>query len=336
MKTLKSDTGKRLLRLAGRLGAANRILLLTHLNPDGDALGSILALGEGLASLGKKTVMFCQGSSPEVYGFMPRMELLADAPGRPEDYDLVVLLDCHEFSRVGECCLDMGRVPLLAVVDHHQADGAPNDHSVIDTGASSAGELVWRLLMKMKIRLTPSMATNLFVAVSTDTGGFSFDNTSAAALGMAAGLVKKGADPWWVHRHLNLGRPRGRFVLLGRALSKMEFFHGGRVGALTVTGRMMSDTGTSSVDTDGFVDYPRAVNGVELAILFREDGDSWCKVSLRSAGQADAASLAMRFGGGGHYRAAGFTRAGSIEQVKQETIAASENILPRLADGTNP
>jgi phosphoesterase RecJ-like protein len=116
----------------------------------------------------------------------------------------------------------------------------------------------------------------------------------------------------------------------------MEFFHDGRVGTMTVTGRMMADTGTSSVDTDGFVDYPRAVSGVELAILFREDGHRTCKVSLRSVGQADAASLAENFGGGGHYRAAGFTRLGSIDQVKKETIQAVEKILPCPVNGTNP
>jgi phosphoesterase RecJ-like protein len=314
--------------MASRFQALDRFLLLTHSNPDGDALGSLLALGHGLMSLDKSTTMYCEGLDPALYGFLPGLDELSPEPGRPEDYDAVVLVDCHTLDRVGEKALPMDAVPLMAVLDHHLAESDLPELAVVDTSAAAAGELVFHLLDVLGVRITADMAMNLFVAISTDTGSFTFDNTSSDALETAAKLVRAGARPWEVFRRLYLGRPRGRLQLLGKAMQAMEYHYDGRLAMMCVTKEMMEAAGTSSFDTDGFVEYPRSVEGVELAVFIRENGLKSFKVSLRSLGVFNAAALAGRFGGGGHFQAAGFSLAGSLNSVKEEVITAAADYMP--------
>ena len=314
--------------IASRFRTLDRFLLLTHSNPDGDALGSLLALGGGLKSLDKSITMYSEGLDPALYGFLPGLNELSADPGKPEDYDAVVLVDCHTLDRVGEKALPMSEIPVMAVLDHHLAESELPELAVVDTSAAAAGELVFHLLDVLGVRITADMAMNLFVAISTDTGSFTFDNTSPDALETAAKLVRAGARPWEVFRRLYLGRPKGRLQLLGKAMQAMEYHHDGRLAMMCVTRDMMDATGTSSFDTDGFVEYPRSVNGVELAVFIRENGQGFFKVSLRSLGVFNAAALAGSFGGGGHFQAAGFSLSGSLSSVKEKVITAAAGFMP--------
>jgi len=328
MMYLADRTQNGLKAVAGLLAAKNRFILLTHVNPDGDALGSLIALGQGLRSLGKKATMFCESGVPSLYEFLPGAQEVTAVPGRPEDYEAAVLLDCNSLKRAGEQALAMAAVPVLAVLDHHIPDGPLPEPAVVDTRISAAGELVYHLLLILKAEITPEMATNLFVAVSTDTGSFSYENTTAEVMVVAGDLVKKGAQPWKIFQDLHLNRPPQRLNILGLSLKDIEFFWGGRIGALTVTAAMMSRTGATEIDTDGFVEYPRFVRGVELAVLFREADNGACKVSLRSKGRFNAAALARSFGGGGHVSAAGFTAQGPLEEIKRKVIDAAGRFMP--------
>lgn len=320
--------------LADLFAKKTRFVLMTHVNPDGDAVGSCLALGLGLASLNKKVTMFCQGGVPYLYGFLPGTGQISSSPGAPEDYDIAVLLDCHDLERAGDQALAMSRVPVLAVVDHHIADDASlPEHSLVDPGASSAGELVYHILTALGAEITPEIATNIFVAISTDTGSFSYENTSSGALSVCAELVKSGAEPWGVFQRLHLNKSHERLELLGLALRGMTFHHQGRVGAVTITSEMLSVTGAASADTEGVVEYPRSVKGVELAVLFRQTENGGCKVSLRSRGRVNVAALSQSFGGGGHHNAAGFYIKGAIEEVKKRVINAAGPLLPLKEDG---
>ena len=305
-----------------------RFLLLAHVNPDGDALGSLLAMGEGLRSIGKKATMHCEGGVPRMFRFLPGAELVTSNPGRASDYDAAILLDHNEPERSGAAAHQVTRDLLLGVVDHHLVTGAPPEHAWIDRNFSAVGEMVYHLLRAIGVPLTPSIAANLFVAVSTDTGSFSFSNTTAECLGITAELVRAGAEPWEMHRQLFLGRSRGRLELLGLALRNLEFHAGGRIGIMSVTTEMMERTGTNSFDTDGFVDYPRSVEGVELAVLFREIGPESCKASLRSLGRFNAAALAQHFGGGGHAQAAGFSADMPLEKLKKMVVEQAGPYLP--------
>ncbi|MEW5722214.1 MAG: DHH family phosphoesterase [Thermodesulfobacteriota bacterium] len=314
--------------LAGLLAARDRIVLLAHVNPDGDALGSLLALGQGLLALGKQATMYCQSGVPSMFAFLPGANEVVTKLGPPSGYEVAVLLDHHDLARSGRAALSLAQGPVLAVIDHHPGLGALPGYALVDTRVSSAGELVFYLLEALGARLTPDMAANLFVAVSTDTGSFSFSNTTPECLAVSAELVRSGARPWELTRRLYMGRPRRRLELLGLALKNLEFFDGGRIGAMTVTSEMMAATGTDSYDTDGFVEYPRSVAGVELAILFREIGPASCQVSLRSLGRVNAAELAQTFGGGGHAQAAGFSADQPLAGLKDEVIVRSLGFLP--------
>ena len=268
--------------LAALLRTEDNLILMTHVNPDGDALGSLLALGEALTTLGKNVTLFCQGGLPEMYDFLPQGYRIVDQVGRPEDYRLAVLLDCHTLERSGELTLPLDTVPGLVVLDHHQFnDQRPKnmltESSVIDSDASATGELVWNLTDLMGLPLTPSMATNLFVAISTDTGNFVFSNTTPETLEIASRLVDKGARTWDIFNRLYLERSRGRLALLGLALNDLEVLFDDRVAVLTVTSEMFEATGTNSMDTDGFVEFPRSIKGVDLAMFFRESGTTKCK-----------------------------------------------------------
>jgi phosphoesterase RecJ-like protein len=304
-----------------------RFLLLAHVSPDGDALGSMLALGEGLTAIGKKTTMHCDGGVPRMFRFMPGAELVTSDPGSAEDYDAAILLDHNEPERSGAAAHQVTRDLLLGVVDHHLTTGEPPEHAWIDPTFSAVGEMVYHLLRAIGAPLTPSIAANLFVAISTDTGSFSFSNTTAECLEITAELVRAGADPWEMHRQLFLGRSRGRLELLGLALRSLEFHADGRIGMMSVTTEMMARTGTNSFDTDGFVDYPRSVEGVELAVLFREIGPQSCKASLRSLGRFNAAALAQHFGGGGHAQAAGFSADMPLEKLKKMVVELAGQYL---------
>lgn len=317
--------------IAGLVKDSNRFLLLTHTNPDGDALGSLLGLGQSLISMDKKVVMFHEGVAPEMFSFLPGMELISEKPGAPEDYDMVIMLDCHSLSRVGASVEEMKRVPIVSVLDHHVAENNVADTYLIDTSASAAGELVFKLLKELGVEISPGAAIDLYVAISTDTGSFSFENTSAQALEIAAELIRAGAAPWDIFKMLYMERSHQRMELLGTALAGMEYHYDGKVGSMVVTNEMMTNTNTTSADTDGFVEYPRSVKGVELAVLFRENGAESSKVSMRSLGRVDAAALARSFGGGGHFQAAGFSMDEPIHQVKEKVIKAISTYLP--ADG---
>lgn len=321
-KAIKRENRLDRLRTLGRiLDEGERFLLLTHQNPDGDALGSLLGLGEGLLSAGKQVVMYYGGVAPDMFTFLSGFDKVAKDPGNPEDYDAIILLDCHELDRVDDAALIMAGHGKILVIDHHVSSVPETEDMLIDTGASAAGELVFDLLQILDIKITRDIANNLFTAIATDTGHFSYENTSAYCLGIAARLVEAGAEPWKIYQNLYMERSSGRMRLLGMALSSLEFSYSGRVGVITITRDMMNATETDSVDTDGFVEYPRSIKGVDLAVLFKESSNGLCKVSLRSLGTVNAAALAKEFGGGGHMQAAGFSVSGGLEDVKSRVVA---------------
>jgi phosphoesterase RecJ-like protein len=306
--------------LAQALQAARRILLMTHLNPDGDALGSLLALAEGLERLGKTVTRHHEGPAPAMYGFLPGLDRVAPTLGPVDEYDRVLLLDCHELDRVGPQAAALNPGARLMVLDHHLTRNHLPDLALVDPSASSTGELVFELLNRLGVDLTESIAVNLYVAIATDTGMFAFDNTSKYALQVASRLVAAGARPWDVFSRLYMERSPAWARLLGLALARMEYHFGGWMGLMMVTADMLAESGALMEDTDGFVEYPRRVAGVELAALFREHGDGSVKVSLRSRGGFNAAAVAQLFGGGGHFQAAGFSLSGSLADVKARVL----------------
>jgi phosphoesterase RecJ-like protein len=317
---MSTPTTTDLTAVAEAVRAHDRFLLVTHENPDGDALGSILGAKLGLDRLGKDSVMFLGGETglPGEYSFLPlddlRRELPADAAER-----VLLALDCANAKRMGAAADLLGRVPLSIDVDHHHDNTcfASINHVVAD--ASSTGEIVRDLLHELDVPLTPEIAEALYVALVTDTGRFQYTNTTPKALRLAAELVEAGVDVQRVFRGIYESVDLAKLKLLARALERAQVYEGGRLVMSYLLRSDFHELGVGEEFAEGIIDSLRSVNGSEMAAIVREPPeppDAPCRVSLRaSSDEIDVSAIARQRGGGGHRQAAGFSSPGSVEDI---------------------
>ncbi len=308
------------------LNEGRSFLVTSHVRLDGDALGSELAFYLMLRYMGKKVVVYNQDATPVHYRFLPASENIVEEPGAMEQYDTAVILDCSELERVGEKAQAIGQIKKLINIDHHISNDGFCDLKLIDARASSTGELVFRLLQEMGFRLTKDICTNLYAAILTDTGGFRYSNTRRDALWTAGTLVENGADPQWISENIYESDPPAKLKLRARALETLSLDMKSKVGSLTVTKEMLQATGASMDYTEGFVDIPRAVQGIEIAALYTQMNGNGFKISLRSKGKVNVEKIAKKFGGGGHINAAACRIAGDIDSVKSKIMEAIKEL----------
>lgn len=300
----------------------NRFLLTSHLSPDGDAVGSELGLARILRKLGKGAVVWNRDATPAIYAPLPGASRIhsGDEPpaGFPEAFNAVLVLECPSLDRTGlEEPLAASGLPLVNV-DHHLGNQQYGQVNWVDTAAPALGEMIHRLAQTLKLDLDEETATCLFLTLVTDTGGFRFANATPDAFEAAAMLVREGARPETVSQWLHESRPEASLRLLGAMLHTLELHEGGRIATASLTEEMFARCGASPADTEGLVDHPRSIAGVQAVALFRQvGGDRW-KVSLRSRGDVDVEQLARRHGGGGHKNAAGFTTDGELGALRVE------------------
>ncbi len=304
-----------------------RFLVATHVHPDGDALGSALALAGGLKKLGKKVKVYNADPVPYSLKFLPGSGAVTSELRSSDRFDAVFVVDCSELGRVGDAFLsrleDFGT---SVVLDHHARGKKDGDVRCVDPKAAASGVVVGRLLERLGVGLTKEIAVNLYVTLVTDTGWFRYGNTSAEVLRLAAALVARGAHPQRISRALQETAPPERLKLLARVLDSLELHAGGRIGLVTLTRAMLEETGGTIEMTDDFVDFPRSVASVEAAAFLREAPEGW-RVSLRSKQAMDVGQVATDLGGGGHVRAAGFTMKGDFAAVHDRTVAALADAL---------
>ncbi len=300
--------------------AHDRFLLVTHENPDGDALGSILAAKLGLDRLGKDSVMYLGGDTdpPAEYGFLALSELKRELPADAAERVLLAL-DCANAKRMGAAAGLLDRVPLSINVDHHHDNTlfATVDHVVAD--ASSTGEIVRDLLRELGVALDPDIAEPLYVALVTDTGRFQYTNTTPKALRLAAELVEAGVDVHRVFQGIYESVEFAKLKLLARALERAQVYDGGRLVISYLLRDDFHELGVGEEYAEGIIDYLRSVEGAEMAATIREPPeppDAPRRVSLRaSSDEIDVSAIARQRGGGGHRQAAGFSSPESIEQI---------------------
>jgi bifunctional oligoribonuclease and PAP phosphatase NrnA len=298
----------------------NRFLLTSHLSPDGDAIGSELGLARILRQLGKGAVVWNCDATPPIYAPLPgagRIHSGEEPPaGFPDAFSAVIVLECPSLDRTG---LDahLAGLPLVNV-DHHLGNQHYGQVNWVDTAAPAVGEMVHRIAQALKLGLDEETATCLFLTLVTDTGGFRFANATADAFEAAATLVREGARPETVSQWLHESRPEASLRLLGAMLHTLELHEGGRIATAALTEEMFARCGAAPGDTEGLVDHPRSIAGVQAVALFRQIGADRYKVSLRSRGDVDVEQLARRHGGGGHKNAAGFTTDGELGALRQE------------------
>jgi bifunctional oligoribonuclease and PAP phosphatase NrnA len=300
----------------------DRFLVVTHENPDGDALGSLLAATLALHRLGKDAVMYLPGetSLPGEYGFMPLEDLVREPPHDAAERVLLAV-DCAKEDRIGDEAA-LARAPLVLNIDHHHDNTRFGDLNLIVADASSTGEVLRDVLAELGIELTPELAEPLYIALVTDTGRFQYANTTPKALRLAAELVEAGADIHEVFQQVYESVEFAKLKLLARALGRAEVLEGGRIVVSHLLRSDFGEVGASEPYSEGIIDYLRAVEGAELAVLVREqlnESAAAYKGSLRSSiDELDVSAIARRFGGGGHRQAAGFSTDLSLEEIVEQ------------------
>jgi bifunctional oligoribonuclease and PAP phosphatase NrnA len=305
--------------IADALQRHDRFLIVTHENPDGDALGSLLALSLALRQLGKDAVMYLPGQTPlpQEYGFMPLGEVVRVRPGDAAERVLVAV-DCAKEDRIGDEAVRSGAT-LVLDIDHHHDNTRFGDLNLIVADASSTGEVLRDLFAELGVELTPELAEPLYIALVTDTGRFQYANTTPKSLRLAAELVEAGADVHAVFQKVYESVEFAKLKLLARALGRAEVLEGGRIVVSYLLRTDFAEVGAAEPYSEGIIDYLRAVEGNELAVLIREQlhgSPQAHKGSLRSSiDELDVSVIARSFGGGGHRQAAGFSSDAPLEEI---------------------
>jgi phosphoesterase RecJ-like protein len=300
-------------------------LISVHINPDGDALGSQLALMLALKKMQRNVVMQNLDPVPEIYGFLPHTKEIKIGKPVTGRYDACIVLDADP-PRTGLFDVSCPAETLINI-DHHVTNGSPWQHTWLNPSASATGEMIYELIRGLDVPIDRDIAVCLYTAIFTDTGSFRYTNTTPESMRISALLLEAGADPWLVTENVYESFAYRRLKLLGSALAAMERSRDGRVAWIVVTDELYRRTETTGEDTDNFVNYVRSVKGVEVAVLFRQIGVSRYKISLRSKGRVDLSGLARSFGGGGHKNAAGGVLDGPIEKVTSRVIGDLERII---------
>ena len=316
-----------LLETAAAIGESRRIVLACHVNPDGDALGSMLGLALALIPLGKDLVCLSQDGVPDILRFLPGVERIATATDVPA-FDLALVVDSGELARVGETVQPLvARARRIVDIDHHVTAGAFGDIRVLDAHAASTAEIVYALLQTLDVPITSDIATCLFTGIITDTGSFRFQNVTPNTLRVAAKLLEAGAPPAHISENVFDNRTFAATRLLGLALSALSQTPDGQVVWTHITAQNFRTLGATDQDTEGVVNYVRGVRGAEVGILFREMEGGSIRVSLRARESVNVAEIAARFGGGGHRMASGCTLDVPLAEAEQAVVSAVQQAL---------
>lgn len=301
-------------------------LVTSHTRPDGDAIGSTLALAQILRKMGKKAEIILGDSVPIIYRPLPHAETIIHASHVNGNFDAAIILECDSVLRTRLQGLEEH---FLINIDHHETSKPFADVNWIDPSACAVAEMVFRLALAAGVKITPEIATCLYTAVLTDTGAFCFSPTSACTFELAKVLVEHGADPARIAQNVYFSSPTSKMRLLGAALSNLH--REGVVTWMTVTRQDMDRCGALEEDCEGLVNYALGIAGVEVAVFFRETVGDRVRISIRSKGAVDVAAIAQKFGGGGHECASGFSLAGPLEAAEKKVLAELRSILPETS-----
>ena len=304
--------------------SGHRFLLTSHINPDGDAVGSALGLTRILKRLGKGALVWQRDEAPKIYQSLAgsqHVHIGEEPPkGFPQAFDRAVVLECPKLERSG-LSEQLKQLPILNI-DHHLGNEHYGVVNWVDTGAPSLGEMIYRLAQGLMVDLDAQTATALYLTLVTDTGGFRFANSTPKAFEAAAALVAEGARPELVSEWIYDSQPASTIRLLGEMLRSLELHADGRVATVVVTREMFLRAGASRSDTESLIDYPRSIAGVQAVALLRQIDGAKYKVSLRSRGDVDVEKIARLHGGGGHRNASGFLADGdSPEELRLRVVS---------------
>jgi len=312
-------------RVSADLRRHQHIVVTSHVRPDGDSLGSALALAWALQAIGKDARVIMRDRAPVPLDEFPGADQIEAAPCVPETTDAVVVLECGDLERTGLTGLDRFHV---INVDHHPGNTGYGSVHWFDGASAACGEMVFDVIAELGAPLTPEMATQLFVAIVTDTGSFRYPGVSPRTFAISARLLEAGANPVAVARTLFDGHSLGRLRLQGAVLQTMELFESGRVATLHLDAGTLEATGAEPEEADGLTNLPLSVKAIQAVVFFKQAEDGQYRISLRSKGDIDVGQVARSFGGGGHKNASGCTLTGTLDSLRAQVF---ERLLPEVA-----
>ena len=343
-------------RIIKHLKNSRHVLLSTHVNPDGDGLGSMIALGLVLDAMGRQVTLYNESSIPAVFSFLPGVDRIVSKIKDFCDYDTAGILDCSDLGRVGESASEIEQIPTVINIDHHITNSNFGNMQLIMPDACASAEIVYRLIRRMGAQIDKNIAISIYTGILTDTGSFRFANTNRAAFEICEEMIQVGVEPYMVAQKVYGAYSLGRIKLLNLALNSIEISANRKLSMMTLTQKMLDETHTRPEDIDGLIPYAMGIADIRVAVLVRERHDSnrmfaqrkryhvslpgkdWYfpgdegellrknryDVSLRSDGTVDVAEIAARFGGGGHSRAAGFSIETTLADLKKQLFELSE------------
>ncbi len=306
----------------------DKFLITSHINPEGDSIGSEIAMAYLLKKLGKESVILNDSPVPNLLRFMKGTEYVLKEIPRNFNYQAVIILDCPDLTRIGKANEYIKKGSVIINIDHHISNINFGKFNWVEPEFSSAGEMVYDLFKAFKVKIGLDEAVALYVAIMTDTGSFRYSNTSSKTHRIAAELIDMGIEPYEVHAKIYETSSIQDTNLLGEALQTMKLTDDGKIAWLWVTKEMLKKTKASLEGTEGIINFARSIGGVDIAVLFRETGtEDRVKVSFRSKGRVDVNKLASVFGGGGHPTASGCTVFGKIEDVEKKVLEKAMEML---------
>ena len=307
-----------------------RFAILGHVRPDGDALGSQLALGLSLKQLGKDVRIWNEEGMLEKYSFLPNANLLTKPPAEPEDVDVAIALDTAIQNRLGNSLPAVRSAKVWINIDHHPSNPGYGDLVYIDPNSPATGQILFELIQSEKLPIDAAIAENLYVAISTDTGSFQYPNTTARTFEIAAELVRAGVDVGRVSQLTYENYPRRRVELLRDLLGTMRFDANDRVASFSLSLATAKKLGVLPEDNEGLIDHLRAIRGVIVAVFFEELADGKVRVSMRSKNEkVNVCAICEKFGGGGHVLAAGARVRGSLAEVERKILEEVRDVVGR-------
>ena len=318
--------------IAAVLRQHETFVVLSHVRPDGDALGSEIAMGLALQKMGKKVKVWNEEGLLEKFSFLPGGEIVSLPPNEPEDFDVVLALDTATRQRLGDNCLAaVGQAKTWINIDHHPSNPRYGDLVHIDSIAPATGQILFELLQSQDLPLDEPIAENLFTAISTDTGSFQYPNTTARTFEIAADILRCGIQVGELSQKIYESYPRRRIELLRVLLDRMHFDADGKVASFSLPIATANELGVIPEDNEGLIDHLRAIQGVIIAIFFEELEDGKVRVSMRSKDErADVCEICLRFKGGGHKLAAGARVPGALDDVANRVTAAAVEAVKSL------
>lgn len=306
-----------LLSLSSIINENSTFMVASHIMPDGDSIGSLLAMSCILKKLGKKVTCIINDSIPDKYTFLPGVENIT----REQDlqFDVLIALDCGDEERLGLSRGLRNYAKTIVNIDHHKSNSRFGDFNLINEHASSVGEMIYTLTSYFRVSLDYEIAVSIYTSIITDTGSVKYSNTTADSLRILAELVEIGVRPDYISRKVFETKSREYTTLLKMVLDSLEIIND-NIAVISITRDMMQKSKAKEEDTDGMINFAREIKGIEVAVLLREKSENLIKVGFRSNEWCDVSKIAEELGGGGHARASGCNYSGGIDKAKEDVI----------------